>query len=530
MMLNLRAAAASVLLIAMAAGGTAFAQKQGGVLKLSSPGSPANMSMLEAPTIMVEMPMMGVFNNLIMFDQHVPQVSLQSIVPDLATSWAWNEDGTELTFALRQGVNFHDGKPFTAADVKCTWDLILDKGPEKLRLNPRKTAYDNLAAVTSNGNYEVTFQLKRPQPAFPILLAGGFSVIYPCHVSAAQMRQHPIGTGPFKFVEFKPNESIKVTRNPDYWKKDRPYLDGIEYTIIPDPSTALLAFVSGKFDMTFPYDLSVPQFEDVRKQMPQAICELSPGAANRHLLINRDNPPFNNSDLRRAMALSIDRKAFVDILSQGQGLIGGILQPPPAGLWSMPPDQVAKLPGYDPDVHKSREEARQIMQKLGYGPDHTLKIKVTTRDWSIYRDPAVLLIDQLKHVYIDGELELVDTPQYFPKIQRKEYTVALNLQTSGPDPDPIVQLFYGCGSNINWDGYCNPEMDKLIEQQSREGDPGRRKQVLWTIERKLVEDNVRPIIFYNPGGTCEQPYLKGLTIMVNYIFGAWRMEEVWLDK
>ena len=121
-------------------------------------------------------------------------------------------------------------------------------------------------------------------------------------------------------------------------------------------------------------------------------------------------------------------------------------------------------------MKKNRETARQLMQKLGYGPDKTLNIKVTTRDWSIYRDPAVLLIDQLKQIYIDGELEMIDTPQYFPKIRRKDYTVALNLQTSGPDPDPVVGLFYGCGSSLNWDGYCNPEIDKLIEQQSRTAD------------------------------------------------------------
>src|ERR1700730_9811622 len=120
------------------------------------------------------------------------------------------------------------------------------------------------------------------------------------------------------------------------------------------------------------------------------------------------------------MAMSIDRKAVVDTLSQGRGEIGGGLQPPPGGLWGMPGEQVAKLPGY-PDVPKSREEARQIMQKIGYGPDNRLAIKVTTRDWSIYRDPAVLLIDQLKQVYIDGELDIVDTAQYFPKIQRKDF-------------------------------------------------------------------------------------------------------------
>ena len=164
------------------------------------------MSIQEEATVFAQGPMMGVFNNLVIFDQHVPQNSLQSIVPDLATSWAWNEDGTELTFQLRRGVKFHDGKPFTAQDVKCTYDLRLDKAPEKLRVNPGKSAFDNLAEVTTNGHWEVTFHLMRPQPAFLMLLASGFSAIYPCDVPPAQMRQHPIGTGPFKFVEYKPNE------------------------------------------------------------------------------------------------------------------------------------------------------------------------------------------------------------------------------------------------------------------------------------------------------------------------------------
>jgi len=516
--------------VVLVAGDPASAQKPGGILRVYLTASPPNMSMLELPTIVGEMPMMGVFNNLIMFDQHAPQVSLQSIVPDLASEWVWNEDGTELTFKLRHGVKWHDGKPFTAADVKCTWDLMADNAPDKLRLNPRKSSYDNLEAVTPKGDYEVSFQLKRQQPAFPMLLAGGFSVIYPCHVSATQMRQHPIGTGPFKFIEFKPNQSITVMRNPDYWKPNRPYLDGIEYTIIADPSTAKLAFESGKFDMTLPYDLTVPVYNDVRRQMPQAVCELSPGMIPRHLLVNRDKPPFNDPDPRRAMALSIDRKAFIDILAQGQGEIGGVLEPPPGGLWGMPPDQIEALPGYDPDVEKNRNQARQIMQKLGYGPDKPLKMKVTTRDWFVYRDPAVLLIDQLKHVYIEGELELIDTAQYFPKILRKDFTIALNLQTSGPDPDPTLKLFYGCGSSLNWDGYCNPEVDKMIEAQSREGDADRRKQILWAIEHKLAEDYARPIVFYNRNGTCQQPYVKGLTIMVNSIFNGWRMEDAWLDK
>src|SRR5579864_5910110 len=127
MTFSLRGFVACLLLVIAFAAHPASAQKHGGTLRVYSSASPANMSMLEAPTIVAEMPLMGVFNNLIMFDQHKPQVSLDTIVPDLATEWAWNEDGTELALKLRRGVKFHDGKPFTSADVKCTWDLILDK-------------------------------------------------------------------------------------------------------------------------------------------------------------------------------------------------------------------------------------------------------------------------------------------------------------------------------------------------------------------------------------------------------------------
>src|SRR6266478_3664451 len=206
----------------------ALAQKPGGVLKMYFFDSPASMSIHEEATIAGQGPMMGVFNNLVMYDQHIAQTSINTIVPDLASEWAWDEDKTGLTFKLRQGVKWHDGKPFTAKDVKCTMDLLQGKSADKLRLNPRKAWYRNLEEVVTNGDYEVTFRLKRPQPAFVALLASGFSPVYPCHVSPAQMRQHPIGAGPFKFVEFRPNESIKVARNPDYWKKDQPYLDAIE--------------------------------------------------------------------------------------------------------------------------------------------------------------------------------------------------------------------------------------------------------------------------------------------------------------
>ena len=241
---------ASVLLLGLVAiPKVAAAQKPGGVMKVYFFDSPATMSIHEESTIAGQGPMMGVFNNLVMYDPAVPQSGLQSIVPDLATTWSWDEGRTALSFKLRTGVRWHDGKPFTARDVKCTFDLLQGTGVngETLRVNPRKAWYGNLAEVVAKADDDVVFRLKRPQPAFIALLASGFTPIYPCHVSPAQMRRAPIGTGPFRFVEFKPNESIKIVRNKDYWKKDRPYVDAIEYTYMANPSTAILAFSAGNF-------------------------------------------------------------------------------------------------------------------------------------------------------------------------------------------------------------------------------------------------------------------------------------------
>jgi peptide/nickel transport system substrate-binding protein len=509
------------------------AQKQGGTLKIQFFDSAATMSVHEESTIAAQGPMMGVFNNLIMYDQHVPQSGLKSIVPDLATEWSWDDPGTSLTFKLRHGVKWHDGKPFTARDVKCTWDLLLGKpnNGEGLRVNPRKAWYGNLQEVLVKADDEVVFRLGRPQPAFLALLASGFSVVYPCHVSPAEMRRRPIGTGPFKFVDFKPNEHIKVARNPDYWKKGLPYLDGIEFKIIKNQSTGALAFVAGTVDMTSFFAFQVPLLKDIKSQSPNAVCPLMATNVQRQVLINREAPPFNNPELRRAVALTLDRQAFIDTLTQGAGTIGGALLAPPEGIWGMPPEVLHKLPGYNPDVAANRAEGRKLMEKAGYGAANRLKIRVTTRNIPVYRDPAVILIDQLKQIYIDAELEPIDTTQWFPRIRRKDYTIGANLSGNGiDDPDQSFYEGYTCKSESNFDSYCNPAVEKLIDAQSMEADQTKRKQIVWEIERLLAEDVARPVLYHNRSGTCMHPYVKNYTPMINSIYNGLRLEDVWLDK
>src|SRR6516164_4270444 len=320
-MRRVRALAAALLALLTVSGAALAAEpRQGGILRIYHRDSPGSASIHEGATYSVNVPFMPVFNNLIIYDQNVAQNSMDSIVPDLAESWAWSADKKTLTFKLRQGVNWHDGKPFTSADVKCTFDMLMGKSQQRFRQNPRKAWYNEVNEVMTNGDYEASFNLKRPQPSLLALLASGYTPIYPCHVTPAEMRTHPIGTGPFKFVEFKANESIKLTRNPDYWKKGLPYLDGIEFTIIPNRSTAILAFIAGKFDMTFPTEVTIPLLKDVKTQAPNAVCVVAPTNVSTNIIVNSSNPPFDNLDIRRALALALDRKAFISILLEGQGV------------------------------------------------------------------------------------------------------------------------------------------------------------------------------------------------------------------
>ncbi|MEM7253990.1 MAG: ABC transporter substrate-binding protein [Pseudomonadota bacterium] len=509
----------------------AVAQTAGGTLQIYHRGNPPSGSIHEEATISTVQPYMGVFNNLIMYKQDAPKNSLDTIVPDLATSWSWSDDKTELTFTLREGVKWHDGKPFTAKDVECTWNLILGKSRAKLRKNPRKSWYKNLEKVSTNGDLEATFHLKRPQPAFPALLAAGYSPVYPCHVPPKQMRTNPIGTGPFKFVEFKQNERIKFAKNENYWKEGRPYLDGVDWTIIKSRSTRVLAFIAGRFDMTFNNDVTIPLLKDVREQASDAQCELKDTNVTINLIVNRDAPPFDNAEIRRAMMLSLDRKAFVDILSEGQYLRGGAMMPPPSGLWGLPEGELTELPGYATDVAANREQAREIMKKLGYGPDNRLKVVVSTRNIAVYRDPAVILIDHLKEIFIDGELEPVENSIWYGKVGRKDYMVGLNLTGTGvDDPDAHYYENYSCGSQRNYTGYCNQEIESLLEKQSMEADQEKRRMIVWEIDKTLQRDGARPIVAHMKSATCWKPKVQGIVLHDNSIYNGWRMEDVWLKQ
>jgi peptide/nickel transport system substrate-binding protein len=205
--------------------------------------------------------------------------------------------------------------------------------------------------------------------------------------------------------------------------------------------------------------------------------------------------------------------------------------PKPEGEWGMPDEMMASLPGYGSDSEKNLKEAQAIMEKLGYSEAKPLAIKIQTRNLPAYRDPAVIISDQLKQIHIVSELDILDTPRWYSRLARKEYTIGLNVTgVSVDDPDGNIVENYSCHSERNYTQYCNAEVDRLLSAQSRELDRDKRRQMVWDIERILVEDAARPVILHSSAGNCWQPYVRGYKPHDNSQYNNLRFEDVWLDK
>ena len=516
------------LAVALSLTTQALAQKPGGTLRRANDENPPSGSLHEEGSNIVTTPFVPVFNNLVTFDSTKSISKPDQLVADLATSWSWSADNKTLTFKLRKGVKWHDGKPFSAADVKCTWDTVNEKREAGWRKSPRKAWYSNLQEIVVEGDDTVSFRLGRPQPSFLGFFAAAWSVVYPCHVDGRQMRQKPIGTGPFMVSSFEPGKMIRLVKNPNYFKPGRPYLDGIDMPIIPSPSTRNLAFVAGDTDI---YTPSATLLAEVKAKRPDAVCEVGLSYAYTRLMINRAVAPFNDLRIRRAMALAIDRDAVVKVKGAGLDRLGGELMPPPEGAWGLDKSDLASIPGYAPDLEKRREEARKLMREAGYGPDKPLIFVLSTRDVARYRDTSVLILDHLAKIFMKGEMKTIDTAIWTNVVFKRGYTVAIGSRGQAVD-DPDVSFYesFSCNSRNNVDGYCNKEMEALFEKQSAMLDPVERKKLVKEIDRKLQMDVVRPTITFAALPYCWRPYVKGYVPSLNNQYSNLRMEDVWLDK
>jgi len=527
---------AAALLAALLLAGSALAppaahaQKYGGVLNSMLREAPANFSPLESSTLEPVITSVPTYNNLVVFDPLKEQESLANVIPDLAEKWAWSDGGKRLTFTLRRGVKWQDGKPFTSADVKYTLDLVRGvHATSKLRLNPRKTWFWNVKDVQTNGDYEASVVLGAPQPSLVALLATHLLPILPAHVDLNVVRLKPMGTGPFRMKEVVPEQSVLLERNPDYWMKGRPFLDGIRFTVIKARPARIAALTVGQVDFSFANDMTANTRDQLKKAVPAMRVQETAVNGWDNLIVNTKRAPFDNPKIRQALNLALDRRAFIASIYGGTALEGGAMIPPPYGVWGLSPAQLVKVPGYG-DAAKNLAEARQIMASLGYGPDKLLKVTVSTRALEVYMDSAVWVVSQLKNAYMEPLLEQIETAQWFPKIVRRDFQVGVNF-TAGVVDDPDAVLFenFACGSERNFSDFCGEETQKLFLVQSAETNPAKRLALVHEIDARLQSEAARPILAQKIEFFATWPYVHNM-IAHQSVYNYWRFQEVWLDK
>ncbi len=526
---------AVVLVLALVAGGSpAVSQtpKTGGVLNVMQREDLAQgFSIHETATISTVWPASPCFNNLVIFDPLKKQESADTVIPELAERWSWQDNYRNLVFFLRKGVKWHDGQPFTSRDVKYTFDMVRQaKGATgKLRLNPRTDWYANVTNIEAPDPHTVIFHLKRPQPSLVMLLASGYSPVYPAHVPAAEFRTRCVGTGPFKVKEWKRGELIEYVKNPDYWVKGRPYLDGIRYVVIADRSTRFAALQAGRLDISFPGEATKPIADQLKASGVKLSFTEVGSSVNDNIIMNVKKAPFDNVNVRRAISYAIDRRAYAKAVHQGGAVIGAALQPKPHGYWGLLDKELNALPGYG-KAAEDKARARKLLSEAGFSQSKPLRVEMATRAIALYVDFASFVVNELKQVGIDATLKQIETAQWHPMVTRRDYQMGANLTGLGVD-DPDVTFYenYACGSPRNYTDYCDEGVQKLFDQQSQEIDPKKRLPIVWQIQKKLEEDAARPVMGWRLDYFPQWSHVKNFVAHAN-IYNYGRMQDVWLDR
>jgi peptide/nickel transport system substrate-binding protein len=318
-------------------------------------------------------------------------------------------------------------------------------------------------------------------------------------------------------------------KNPDYFVKGRPYLDGLKYIIIAERGTRTAAMQSGALDVAFPGETSKTVAEQLKKAVPELVVTPVNQNVSDNIIMNIKKPPFDNPKVRVAVSHAVDRRAFIKAVHQGGAAAGAGMAPRPWAFWGLGEKDLAALPGYGKPAQE-KETARKIMAGLGYTPDKPLRVEMVTRAIAIYVDMASFVINELKQIGIEATLKQIETAQWHAMATRGDYQIGGNLTGTGPDdPDANFYENYGCGSPRNYSQYCSEEVSKMIETQSQELDQKKRMAMVTSIQKKLEQDAARPILAWRIDYFTHRPFVKNL-IPHQSIYNYGRMQEVWRDK
>ena len=502
------------------------APRRGGILLAALAAEPPSLDPHQEATFANIQMVAPCYSTLLQFDPY----QFPKVIGDLATEWKVAPDGRTYTFKIRQGVRFHDGSPLTAADVKASYDKIIFP-PPSVR-STRKSGYATVEAVEAPDPGTVVFRLKFASASLLANLASPWNVIYPkkyLDQDPNYFKTHVLGSGPFKFKSYVHGSTFEGERNPDYFVKDRPYLDGYKFFISTDTSVRAAAIRSGRAYIEF-RDLPPAEVEAIKKQLAdKVVVQETPVSSTWGISLNNTIKPFSDVRVRKALTLGLDRYTMSRVLYpiNGLKLIGAGMRP--GSEWALPQAELEKLPGFGKDIEKSRAEAKRLLAEAGY-PDG-LKLVLKNRNIRLpYQDFAVFVIQEWRKIGVVAEHRPVETAAWFADGQNTGNFEAI---VSAPvrfmdDPDVFMNR-YTTGDTENWGRFSDPRLDDLFARQTRELDPVERKKLVNEMDRIVLEN-----AYYIPGlwwtrNVVHWTKVKNYVAPPNY-YSNQKLQDVWLAE
>jgi peptide/nickel transport system substrate-binding protein len=500
--------------------------RYGGIMNAALAGDPPSLDMHQEQTFMVAQPLGPVYNNLIHFDPH----NYPHIVGDLAKSWTASDDALTYTFTLHQGVKFHDGSELRSADVKASWDRIVF--PPEGVVSPRRSNYPMIKSIEAPDPYTVVFQLHYPSPSFLTSLAHPANFIYAKKYLDADphyYKNQTVGTGPFKLKNYVRGSLIELERNPDYWKKGLPYLDGIKYFIIKDDGARAKAIRAGRVDVELRF-LPPGEVEAIQAQMGDKVVVAAPKSiGNFGVVVNVDKKPFDDERVRKALTLAIDRYDMAKTLAPLTNLdtIGGLMHPDTP--WALPPEELQRLPGFGKDAEANLKEAKRLLAEAGY--PNGFKTVLTNRNVKLpYIDLAVYMISSWKKIGVEAEHKLEESATWSQSRVTRDFELLVDPYGSATvgDPDEMLDKFV-TGASENWGRFSDPMVDALFQQQAREMDEQKRIQLVREIDKRVLEKVWRIHGLWNSRLEVRSAKIRNYEPQPSHWMNR-RFEDVWLAE
>ena len=465
------ASAAALAVFALPAG-AAFAQeiRQGGDLRAALTGEPDNLDPATSTLYTGAQVYESIFSKLIDMDEG------GNFVPDLATKWT-QDDPKTWTFTLASGVTFHNGAPFTSEDVKYSFARILDP----------KTAsgyaglYDQIARIDTPDPMTAVFHLKSPFGPFLTNLATNGQIVSRSAIESGDPARMPVGTGPFRFVEWVQGDHITVKRNPDYFMKGLPHLDSVTYRFLDVNQSRIDGLASGELDWVDAIPLqSVPS---LRHDERFTFVTSRVAGIPDFLAMNTKVAPFDDMRVRQAVALAINREQIKAIAYLGTGELG-LEEVPNGSSWY----DASGIFAAKPDL----EKARALLAEAGHSDGLTIEYLGLTQYPELLKTGEVVR-EQLKQIGIDMQIKAVEVSVWYDNYTSGKYQITSAYQERTIDPDNFYSLVIRSGGPINSTFYANADVDALIEKAASSDDTAARKDLYRRIRRQVTTD--APLIF-----------------------------------